>query len=554
MTSVRSGAAQGDPGAPCQGDRELQRSIDAALEDLLRFDPVRSSTLGYSAHDGAFADHSAAGREAKRRALSACAHHLEERRALDPEIELDRRLLLGELRATLRTEEDVDPARRDPGLAVDEALTGVHLLLGRAPLREQLGALLGRLRAVPALLQAARGALDPADVPPQWARGALQTARAGLQLLTEAAPQAVHDAVGDGPLCAAIGAAAGEAALSLGAYANFLEEAVLPRAAGDAAAGESYFSFLLHHRHGVLQTPAELKALGAREVAHLQEALTEAQRRLRPEAGTWQRCLAELDAAAPLDAPPAEACRAMLGRLRAASRALCPLPEGEVLQVVDTPPFARPTIPFAAYWPPGPLRSQAQAGDAPLLGTFWITPEARPSRPELLLTCLHEAYPGHHLQFCHMAGAASRARRAIGTPLFWEGWALYAESLLPELDLGELCDEAARMHVLKARLWRAARVVLDVGLHCEGLTPEAAVETLVETCGLRRPQAEVEVRRYSRTPTQPLSYLVGYAALRHLRREAEARPGFRLAAFHGEVLRHGAIPLGYLHERLGAGV
>jgi uncharacterized protein (DUF885 family) len=72
--------------------------------------------------------------------------------------------------------------------------------------------------------------------------------------------------------------------------------------------------------------------------------------------------------------------------------------------------------------------------------------------------------------------------------------------------------------------------------------------------GYPRDVAEREVRRYVATPAQPLSYLLGFHAFRHLRQEAEARGSFDRMRFHGRLLQHGSIPLGYLHERMGKGV
>ena len=442
-------------------------------------------------------------------------------------------------------------------------LNGINLLLMRPPLQPRLGALLGRLREVPRVLSQAREELEPADVPRIWAETAISVARAGLPLLAEAVPQAVQGAVGDTPLLAAVTAAAGEAALALSGFANFVEEHVLPRAEGEFAAGESYFTFLLHNKHGILQSTEEIFRFGEREVQRLGAALSRTAAALRPAEGDqsgkipeggWQAVMRELEQAGQVktDGPGLIAlCEELCGKARGRTvERMCPLPEEERLEIVETPEFARPTTPFAAYWPPPPLAPETEQE---LRGVFWITPGSKVSKNELYLTCIHEGYPGHHLQLCHAARVGSRTRKIIGTPVFWEGWALYCEATCPELGLqadGQVAADELSMYVLRGQLWRAYRVMIDVGLHCRGMSVEEAVELLHNGVGFTREDAEGEVRRYTGTPTYPLTYLLGYHAFRHLREEAERAGTFSALAFHEGLLSHGSIPLGYLHERM----
>lgn len=544
--------------ATTASDRDLARALDVALEDLLRFDPVRSTLLGQVAHDGAFSDFSESGRRACRRTLSGHVHLLENQPAADPEVELDRRLLLDELQEVLRTQEDLAPARRDPAGYVREVLGGIHLLLCRPPLQEHLGALLGRLRQVSRVCGQAREELDAADVPPLWAETAVATARAGLIFLTEGVPAAVQEAIGDGPLCAAVAATAGEAALSLSAYANFVEEHVLPAAAGEFAVGDSYFTFLLHKKHGVLQGLDELLALAHDEILRLEGELAKAATRLRPGASSYKEVLRALaldpEGALPLGEGVIGACQEILARAREAAASVCPSPpglegstEGERLLVQATPAFARPLHPSSLYLPPQALRHEVEQGEAGLTGVLLLTPGTPRHRADLLRICLHEGYPGRHLQHCHAARAGSRVRRVLGTSVHRDGWASYAEALLPDL-LGEV----GAFFALRARLLRAQQVIVDIGLHCRGMSPEEAAGVLAEGAGLPQQQAQAAVRRYAATPTEALSGFLGELGFRRLRAEAEQRGGLKGDAldFHREVLRQGAIPLGYLHERI----
>ena len=146
-------------------------------------------------------------------------------------------------------------------------------------------------------------------------------------------------------------------------------------------------------------------------------------------------------------------------------------PDGD-LEVVDTPRFLRPLVPFAAYEAPG-----AMAADRS--GMFYVTSPngARSSEGlycmhEVAATAIHEAYPGHHLQMLTAQAQQSTIRRVLWTPVTVEGWALYCEELMAEE--GYFASLEQRLFQRLHLLWRATRIVLDVGLHTRGMTPAEA--------------------------------------------------------------------------------
>jgi uncharacterized protein (DUF885 family) len=220
-------------------------------------------------------------------------------------------------------------------------------------------------------------------------------------------------------------------------------------------------------------------------------------------------------------------------------------PPGDDLVVEETPPFLRATT-QASY-------DQAAPFDAATRGFFFVTP-VDPTWPaaqqeewlresdfgDVVDTAVHEAYPGHHLQLSIARRHPSLVRKAIGPSIFSEGWALYAEELMAEL---EYYAPHERMMQLEWTLVRAARVVLDVGLHTRGMSIEEAENFLVERVHLERSLATSEVRRYSESPTQPLSYLVGREQIRSLRDRLHRLEGkrFSLKAFHDRLLAEGTV-------------
>jgi uncharacterized protein (DUF885 family) len=241
-----------------------------------------------------------------------------------------------------------------------------------------------------------------------------------------------------------------------------------------------------------------------------------------------------------------------------AARALAPIPDAP-LQVVPTPAFMRPTTPFAAYEPPGPYSSDRA-------GLFYVTvpdaklPAAQRDRIlrdhcgyEVAVTALHEGYPGHHLQLLMAQAQGSDTRKNIWTPLTVEGWALYCEDMMGEQ--GFYATEEERFFQRVHLLWRALRVLLDVGLHTRGITFTQAVDQMLETLHVDRANAEAEVRRYCSTPAYPLCYAVGRRELLRLRDDFRDVQGaaFSLRTFHDAILPYGGLPVSLIRWGLGLG-
>jgi uncharacterized protein (DUF885 family) len=111
-------------------------------------------------------------------------------------------------------------------------------------------------------------------------------------------------------------------------------------------------------------------------------------------------------------------------------------------------------------------------------------------------------------------------------------------------------DLRVRLFQLKDLVWRAVRVIVDVGLHCKGMSFVEAVQWLVQEAHLERANAEAEVRRYTASPTQPLSYLTGKQAILQLREEVQRREGnqFSLRRFHDRLLQAGGLPMPLVRE------
>jgi len=223
------------------------------------------------------------------------------------------------------------------------------------------------------------------------------------------------------------------------------------------------------------------------------------------------------------------------------------LPRAQV-EVRQVEPFQEVEAPPAFYVPPAPDGSRE--------GRYYVNtyqPESRPLH-RLAAATFHEAVPGHHFQIAiesELEGLNTFRRlgsRLVGTA-YGEGWGLYSERLADEMGL--YGGPWERLGMLDAQAWRAARLVVDTGIHAFRWDRARGVEFL-RRVGLSRLEAETETDRYITWPGQALTYMTGQREIQSLRRLIEQRDGarFDLKAFHDAVLGHGSLPLATLRAEL----
>ena len=189
-------------------------------------------------------------------------------------------------------------------------------------------------------------------------------------------------------------------------------------------------------------------------------------------------------------------------------------------------------------------------------GELWINTSHPDQRPlyELPALVAHEGAPGHHIQIA-MAQELSGLpifRRDSQITAFVEGWAVYSEQLVAEMGLYQTPYE--RFGMLSMEMWRACRLVMDVGIHWKGQTRDEALSCLRDNTALSETNMQNEVDRYIAWPGQALGYKIGELKIMELRHRAEAAlgAGFDERAFHDVVLDEGAMPLSVLEARVDA--
>ncbi|MFX1255647.1 MAG: DUF885 domain-containing protein [Promethearchaeota archaeon] len=234
------------------------------------------------------------------------------------------------------------------------------------------------------------------------------------------------------------------------------------------------------------------------------------------------------------------------------NQGLATIPE-ESLVVAETPLYLTPVIPFAMYGPT-PYFDPKQPG------IYYITPTKddeglkRHSYADISNVMVHEAYPGHHLDFVWNNKSAPLSNliafyfSLIGDETV-EGWAHYCEEMMLQQGFHE-DPKKAELVILRGQIWRAVRIVVDIELHCKQRTVEDAVKMLVEKAQMEAAAATAEVRRYTASPAQPLSYLIGKLLIQELKQDIEQKMGdkFNLKFFHDTILQSGDLPYSLLKE------
>lgn len=454
--------------------------------------------------------------------------------ALDPDRLLNFRVLHGWSLLEHHMMMEHDWRYRDPtGFLPIDAL---HQLTIR-PLESFSRALLSRLQKIPGRIREAKTYLNirPEIIPPVWLQMATQECEAGVQFCHELSD---HPRVQKALLQhEAIDTALQEAGKAMEDLHHSLTR-LAGHVYGDFACGREHFERLLHYRHFLPVSATRLKRFGEKLFEQTRDELEKAEadsgltldqvRENHPSSGQLLESYQQ----------EMQAARDFLKQ-----HALVTLPGRQHLNVVDTPAFLRHQIPFAAYLDPS-------IADLSQSAFYYVTPVSRDEELKehnfaaIAQTSVHEAWPGHHLQFVtanHSEQGASLLRRLFPCATLYEGWALYCEQMMLEQGFDRYPGQ--KIVMLRDRLWRALRIIIDVNIHTGEWSLEQAAEEMVDKLGFSKAQATGECNWYSQAPTVPMSYAVGWALINALRDIVQPDDGEELKAFHDKLLQCGSVAL-----------
>jgi Bacterial protein of unknown function (DUF885) len=460
---------------------------------------------------------------------------------------LDRRALLAEVRTELWSIERGE-FRKNPERWAGGAIGSVHNLVVKHAddLKPAADAILSRLRKLPAYLSSSAELID-APIP-IWTNMAVQScagapslldAIAGPLKLTKRASPAVIDAL---------------IAKAKAAFEAF-SKAIRRKKQGPAdgfSVGRERFEALIRERLGWDLGAREAQALGHTLVARIEAQMAVEARKLGR--GKPRDILERASSAwAPKQPSLFEEYEFETRRVREAFRKanVVSLPKGERLLVKLVPEFLRHQFPTAAYSQPG-------CYDRDQTGIFWVNDLSllrdKPAEKAaeirqhygVPLTCAHEAYIGHHLQFCTANQHPSKLRRLFAHSVFYEGWTLWCEQMA--VDQGVVAEPVARLNQLNDALWRAHRILIDCGLQTGELSYEGAVKHLMKHMGFTRGRAEGDVNWYTMSPTVPMSYLLGKMEVTRLKQRKVDEQGWTLKRFNDWALSHGTLPWRWIEQ------
>lgn len=533
-----------------------QKSIHAAfhsiwtawLETACELFPEQGSKLGIRKYDARLGQNTPAIHLTHIKLLEKTLRQIEDlpEAAFQGDAWLDRRGLLARLRTGLLFQRDLARWRTNPQEHCNAAVDSIFelVLRGADNLRRVLPAIEARLAAIPAYLDAGLECVKSPD--PLWTSLAVQSCAGAVEFLLglekDLAAASRHSEKTHLGIQSAVRA--------FNRYADGI--ARKPQGPkGGFAIGRERFEFLIREQLGLDLTLAEARSVGLYEIARHEHLLDLAAKRhgkksaralIEESAERWRPEKPLID----LYLEETDAIKSRLDEI-----GLVTLPENERLKVLPVPPFLKHQFPTAAYSAPEPFSKNHT-------GIFWVNdlgldqPDPRRRAAEirqhhgLELTCVHEAYPGHHLQFVTQFRHPSRLRRLFSHAIFYEGWTMWCE--LNAVRHHVVHMPGAELIQLHDALWRAHRIVIDCGLHDGTLSHAAAVKQLRTGVHFTAARAAGDVNWYTSSPTVPMSYLLGRLEVEKLHTRLVENGSWTLKQFNDWMLSHGALPFSWIQR------
>ncbi len=495
--------------------------------------------------------------------------------ALDRDAAADRELLLSQIRTALLQLEVVRPWERNPDNYSSGVANSIFVLMERpyAPVNTRLRAAIAREKQIPGAFAAARANLK--NPPKIYTEIALEQIGGLVTFFQHDVPEAF--AAADDPQLKAEFASSNAAVIAaLESYAQWLKADLLPRSNGDFRYGADTFSKALANGE-MVDTPLDrLLQIGLDDLHENQAAFARVAKEIDPTK-TPQGELAEL---ATMHPAPDQLLTAFHDRFASEiafinSHHIITIPSTVEPVLEETPPFMRATT-QASMDPPGPFETHSTKAyfNVTLPNPSW-TPQrtneylAAFNTGTIVSTSVHEAYPGHYVQYLFTLQVPSKIRKVVGvggmgsvSNTYIEGWAHYCEQMMLDegygapgvgtsaaagTPQGERESKLIRLGQLQDALLRDARFVVAIRMHTGvggPLTIAGAEDFFVNEGYQARPIAEVETKRGTADALY-LYYTLGKLQILKLRADMMAKQGaaFSLQAFHDALMLQGPVPL-----------
>ena len=557
--------------AASDADRAFEALADRFLDEIIQLSPTAATAIGDHRADDRLDEVDDAARERSRVAYQAYRHALSEIdfHTLSRANQVDASLLANEVNSTLFALDSLEEWAWNPLYYVNISGGSVYGLLSRdfAPLAERLDNAAARLERLPRFLEQVRASLQPERVPKIHAETAIQQ-NPGLVSIIEAMivpelpriPEATRNR---------LESAIEVAKDAIAVHQSWLEEELLPRAAGDFRIGAELYDRKLAY---ALNSP-----LGRKEIRALAESEYEAVRGQMYELARDVYAGMHPHTAFPDDPDEAYKQAIIRAALEQAYRQLPP-PDGIVeiaseylqqasdfvvehnivtlpddpIEIIVMPEFQR-GVALAYLDPPGPLDKGQKAfyAVAPLPDDWTVEQVESFLREYNLFSIqdltIHEGVPGHYLQFALSNRYPSALRGVLWSGPFVEGWAVYAERVM--IDEGYLDhDPLMRLVNLKWYLRAVTNAIIDSAIHVDGMTRDEAMKLMIEGGFQEEREAAGKWVRAQLTSAQLSTYFVGYQEHTAMREAVEQVWGdeFTLRRYHDQALSYGSPPVSFV--------
>ncbi len=532
--------------------------FDALVDDFFtnayfNFQPTTGTQAGFHQYDTQLENYS---RKILVNAQSAALKKYEaefqkiDPATLDTYARGDREMLLNYIHATLLSLETIRYWEKNPDFYSSGITQSAFYIMSRqfAPPADRLRALVAREKLMPQVFAEARANLK--NPPKVFVDVAIEQMPGSISFFEKDVPQAFKQ-VTDKKLLAEFQQSNAAVIQALKGYEAWMRADLLPRAHGDFRLGAENFRKKLLYEE-MVDTPLDrLLAIGYEDLRRNQQRFREVAAGIDPKK-TPQQILDEAERDHPPAAKLLQAFRDILGGLRAyiEQHHIVTIPSQTMPIVEETPPFER-ALTFASMDTPGSYEKVAKEAffNVTLPEANWTPAQVEEhlesfNRGTITSTAIHEAFPGHYVQFLWIQRLRSKTRKLLYANSNVEGWAHYCEQMM--LDEGYAKGDAKlRLGQLQDALLRDARYIVGIGMHTGKMTMEQAIDFFVREGMQVRATGERETKRGTSDPTY-LYYTLGKLEILKLRQDYH-QP---LLRFHDDFMKQGGAPIKIVREAM----
>lgn len=570
--AIMWGAAQlvSSPARAASVDTWFRTIAQDYIQGYLAWRPQVGTALGFHQYDGKVTDFSRASLDAELARLRTFDQRLAglNEQQLSKTAFYDYRILRGAVKREMFSFDQMEIYSQNPMTYAGVLDVNIYIKRNFAPLPERVRSITAILNQAPKIFAAARANLAESLPRPQTEL-AIDQANGAVDFLKKDLVNALTD-VKDDKLMADFKSANDRAIEELRTYSAYLKEQKLPKANDRYALGQEKYSKLLEYGEMVTFPSDKLLEIGLRELHLKQQVFAEAAREIDPNKQPIEVFRAiQKDHPTEQNLIPDTARDLEMIRQFIVDHQIISLPSPVRAKVTETPQYLRATS-FASMDTPGPFETKATEA------YYYVTPteaDWTPQQKEEWLSAfnyyttdivsIHEAYPGHYVQFLHLnASPADKLEKIFLGYAFTEGWAHYAEQMMVDegfnVGLSVTPTPAQKITMAKYRLaqtdealLRACRFCVSIKMHCQGMTVDEATKFFQENSYYGEKPARQEAMRGAFDP-EYLYYTLGKLEIFKLREDYRKQEGskFSLRKFHDELLRHGGPPIRLLREIL----